>query len=278
MQKICVITGANSGIGKASAIEIAKAGYLIVMVCRNHQKALAAKQDIISQTGNELVEIIICDFASQQSIRNAAGLLLSKFPEIDVLLNNAGFIADKQAFTEDGLESTFAVNHIGYFLFTQLLLDGLKKVDHARIVNVASEAHRIARFDQNNLQLKRGFSTWKAYGLSKLYNIMFTYELSKRLKGTGITVNSLHPGFVKSNFAGSLSGFTGLLMAAASPFAISNEQGAATSIYLCLSPEVQSISGKYFDKKRIKQPISDAFDDQKTARLWELTEQLILPA
>ena len=275
MSKICVITGANSGIGKAAAIEIAKVSDQVIMVCRNLDKANTAREEIKRVGIHAEIDIVQCDFSSQESIRAAARELLEKHPKIDILLNNAGFIANGFSTTVDGLESTFAVNHIGYFLFTNLLLDALKASNAARIVNVASEAHRIARFDPKDVQLSKNFHPWKAYGLSKLYNIMFTHELAKRLQGTKITANSLHPGFVKSNFATNMSGFGGLFMTLASPFAITNEQGAATSVYLCLSPEVRGISGKYFDKKRVKRPIADAFDDRKTAQLWELSERLI---
>jgi NAD(P)-dependent dehydrogenase (short-subunit alcohol dehydrogenase family) len=272
--KICLITGANSGIGKVAAIEIAMTGARIVMVCRNLSKAEKAREEIVKNAGNDQVDILICDFSSMDQIRATASAFLDTYPHLDILLNNAGYIADQYEVTEQGIEKTFAVNHLGYFLLTGLLLPALQAAPSARIVNVASEAHRMGKFQTDDLSAKRNYSNWGAYALSKLCNIMFTHELAKKLKGSQITTNSLHPGFVKSNFGQNMSGPAAWLFKLISPLAISNEEGAATSVYLATSPEVGKISGKYWDKKKIKQPASTATNDALTAKLWEVSNQV----
>ncbi|MEM1135906.1 MAG: SDR family NAD(P)-dependent oxidoreductase [Bacteroidota bacterium] len=271
--KICLITGANSGIGKASAIEIAKKGYQIVMICRNKQKAEAAQKEI-SQHTTFPVGLIICDFASQESIRAAAAAYKKQYDRLDVLLNNAGFIAKSYAKTVDGIEQTFAVNHLGYFLLTNLLLNTLKNTPNARVVNVASEAHRYTKFDINNLEMQKGYSHMKAYGLSKLCNIMFSRELSKRLKSTSVTSYSLHPGVVASNFSTEMKGGFGFLFKMVKPFMVSNEKGAETSVFLATDPGVTQFSGKYFAKKTIKKPVNDAVNDTLCKQLWEKSEEM----
>ena len=199
--KLCVITGANSGIGFETTKALAKQGAYIVMVCRNEDKAEAARQQIIDETSNPGIEIVLCDFAIQSEIRTAAEHIKKNYEKIDVLINNHGFVAAEREETVDGLEKTFAVNHIGYFLFTNLLLDHIKASDYARIVSVASEAHKTGEFNPENIQLSEGFSPMKAYGNSKLFNILFTKELAHRLTETHVTANCLHPGVVASNFA-----------------------------------------------------------------------------
>ncbi len=273
--KLCVITGANSGIGFETAKELAKQGAFIVMVCRNEDKAEVAKQEILKGTTGGGADIVICDFSSQKEIRSAADEIKSKYKKIDVLINNHGFIAGDYNETVEGLEETFGVNHIGYFLFTNLLLDHVKAAGKARIINVASEAHRSAtKFDPDNLQLKNNFSTWKAYGNSKLYNILFTVELADRLKDSGVTANSLHPGVIASNFGSSSTMLVKVFWKLAGPFMKSNKDGAQTTIYLATSDEVEEVNGAYFKDSKVVAPSNQAFDKEAAEKLWEISEEL----
>jgi len=278
--KIGIVTGANSGIGKVTALALAKQGFTVVMMCRNRAKAEAAQKEIVRLSGNPQVEMIWVDFASQRQIREAAAQFLSMHDCLDVLVNNAGFLAsDKRQLTEDGIEATFAVNHLGYFLLTGLLMPALEKAatqnGEARVVCVASEAHRYAPFNLDNVQLERGYSGIKAYCISKLCNILFTAELARRVAGKNITANSLHPGAVNSGFAQNTPGWFAWLFKIAKPFLMSEEEGAETSIYLATSPEVKGISGGYFYKKRLRRNMIPIAKDEKIAQqLWEMSEKL----
>ncbi len=226
--KLCLITGANSGIGKATAKELAARGAYIVMLCRNEDKAKAARDEIINSTGNTAVEILLADLSIQYDIQEAAARFLEKFDSLDLLINNAGMIASKRTLTVDGIEKTLAVNHLGAFLLTNLLLDALKTAPAARVINVSSEIHRRAAhyFGLDNLQLHHGFSPMKAYGLSKLCNIMFTHELAKRTADSSITTNALHPGMVRSDLTSEASWLIYLLFAIGKPFMKSPAGGA----------------------------------------------------
>lgn len=273
--KLCVITGANSGIGFETAKELAKKGAFIVMVCRNEAKAEVAKREILNRTPDAGVKIVLCDFSSQDEIRKAAEIIKSSYKEIDILINNHGFVAGKYNETVEGLEETFGVNHIGYFLFTNLLIEHVKAAEKARIINVASDAHRSAnKFDANNLQLKENYSIWKAYANSKLYNILFTVELADRLKGSGVTANSLHPGVIKSNFGSKSTSLVKFFWTIAGPFMKSNKQGAQTTIYLATSDEVEEVNGAYFKDSKVVAPIDQAFDKEAAEKLWEISEEL----
>ncbi|HRI26456.1 MAG TPA: SDR family oxidoreductase [Chitinophagales bacterium] len=278
-EKVVIITGANSGIGKAAAIELAKQGAHIVMVCRNKEKAEAAKTDIIAQSGNQHIDLYICDLASQKQIRQLAAELRKNYPQIHVLLNNAGLImADKQV-TQDGLEMTFATNHLSYFLLTNLLLDVITATPQARIVNVSSGAHQMVRsIDFDNLQAEKSYSMWQVYGLSKLGNIFFTYELARRLaqQGCDTTVNCLHPGVVSTNFAQKETDawWVKLGFKLLKPLIRTPEQGAETSIYLASSPDVAGISGKYFDSKKAVKSSPLSYNPDIAAQFWEVSRQL----
>lgn len=272
--KLCVITGANSGIGFETAKALAQKGAYVVMVCRNEEKAKAAMEEIIQETGHAGIEIVLCDFAIQAEIHQAADTIKQKFEKIDVLINNHGFLASERNETVDGLEETFAVNHIGYFLFTNLLLDHLKSADHARVINVASEAHRAGEFDPDNLQLEDGFKPFKAYGNSKLFNILFTKELAHRLRDTSVTANCLHPGLVGSNFGQSGNLLVRLFYTLGKPFMTSNKEGAQTSIYLASSEEVENTSGQYFKNKKASTPSRIARDMDAAKKLWEISNKL----
>lgn len=272
--KVVIVTGANAGIGKVAASALAKQGAKVVMVCRDKARGEEALRDVRAESGGD-VELLLCDFSSQQSIRAFVAGFKAKYDRLDVLLNNAGAIIGERKLTVDGIETTFAVNHLGYFLLTNLLLDLLKKSAPARIVNVSSEAHRQGKLDWNDLQNERGsYSQFKAYGDSKLCNILFTLELSRRLEGTRVTANSLHPGVVGTNFGTTGSSFIRFLMKLGKPLLMSPEKGAATSVYLASSPEVEGVSGKYFKKSREATPRRDAVDPAAARRLWDVSAEL----
>lgn len=272
--KLCVITGANSGIGFETAKALAQKGAYLVMVCRNEDKAEAARQEIIEETSNPGIDIVLCDFAIQAEIRKAAEEIKKNYDKIDVLINNHGFLASEKEETVDGLEKTFAVNHIGYFMFTNLLLDLIKTADKGRIVSVASEAHRAGEFDPENIQLNENYSPWKAYGNSKLFNILFTKELANQLVDTNVTANCLHPGVVASNFAQSGSWIMRTLFTIGKPFFVSPKKGAQTSIYLASSDEVKEVSGAYFKNKKVTTPSRIARDEDAAKELWNISEKL----
>ena len=271
--KLCVITGANSGIGYETTKALAAKGAFVVMVCRNEDKAEAAKKAIINEISDAGLAIVLCDFASMDDIRRAATEIAQEYEKIDILINNHGFIAKEFDTTVDGLEQTFGVNHIGYFLFTNLLLPQVKAAGKSRIINVASTAHRRGEFDPDNIQLQSGYDNWKAYGNSKLFNILFTKELADRLNDTDVTANSLHPGVIASNFGQSSTWFVKVFYKLAAPFMKDNREGAETTIYLATSPEVEEVSGAYFSNCKVATPSKAARDPEAAKKLWEISEE-----
>ncbi|HQR38681.1 MAG TPA: SDR family oxidoreductase [Blastocatellia bacterium] len=272
--KVCVVTGANSGIGKETAVALAAKGATVVIVTRDAQKGAAAVADIVSRSGNTSVSFLAADLSSQAAIRTLAEEINAKLPRIDVLVNNAGAIIGERKLTVDGIETTFAVNHLGYFLLTHLLLDKLKASAPARIVNVASDAHRSGTINFDDLGGEKNYGSWAAYCQSKLANVMFTYELARRLEGSGVTANSLHPGVVATGFGKSGSGLMKFAVTVIRPFLISSAKGAETTIYLASSPEVEGVSGKYFDKCRAVSSTAASNDPAAARRLWEISEKL----
>lgn len=274
--RICMITGANSGIGKETAKTLAGMGAYVIMVCRNEKKAQHAKQEIIDETGHAGIEIMLADLAHQYDIREAAQAFNKKFDALDVLVNNAGIVASERRETPEGIERTFAINHLGPFLLTNLLMSALENAEQARIVNVSSEVHRLGAsvFDINNLQLKTGYSPMKAYAVSKLCNIMFTHELAKRHDSTSIKANALHPGVVSTQLADEASWWMKISYFLGGPFMRSPKNGAQTSLYLATSDEIDGISGKYFKNKRLANASPIAFNDDLTNQLWEMSEEL----
>lgn len=249
--KTVVITGGNSGIGRVTATEIAKMGAQVVLVCRNETKAKAVQEDINALTGLNNCDLFICDFSSHASIKKFAKEFRMKYNHIDVLINNAGAIIGERQTNDEGLEMMFATNHLGYFLVTHYLLDLLKAADKARIINVASLAHRFGGMRWNDLQAEQFFNSWLQYGHTKLMNILFNKKLSKNLKNnTNITVNCLHPGNINSNFGRSGNPLMKVLMNNFGFVLTSPEKGAQTSIYLATSPEVQNKTGLYWYRKK----------------------------
>jgi NAD(P)-dependent dehydrogenase (short-subunit alcohol dehydrogenase family) len=279
-EKVCLITGATSGIGKATAMGLANMGASVVMVGRDRGRGQAALAEIKEGSANPSVDLMLADLSSQEQIRRLADEFKEAYPRLDVLINNAGIIRSRRVTTADGLETTFAVNHLAYFLLTNLLLDLLKASAPSRIVNVASGEQRNGTIDFDDLQGEKGYKTAKAYGQSKLANVLFTYELARRLEGTGVSANCLHPGAgVRTNLGSGVSGVFGFTVRALTPLMKSPEKGAETSIYLASSPEVEGLSGGYFVKKA-EACSSDVSHDQRLARrLWEVSAELTnLPA
>ncbi len=279
--KTVLITGANSGIGKETAVDLARAGATLVFTSRDPQKGEQAAADIRERSGAD-VTLMPLDLASLPSVRSFAADLLQRYDQLHVLINNAGLVLSERSETEQGFETTFGVNHLGHFLLTQLLLDRIKASAPARIVNVASRAHRFARngLDFDDLHLTKGYGGMKAYSRSKLANIYFTRELARRLQGAGVTVNAVHPGGVNTGFArdGDVRAPFSWLMTLAKPFLRSPEQGAQTSIYVASAPDLDGVTGKYFADSKETQPTAIAQDDDAARRLWAASEELIAQA
>jgi NAD(P)-dependent dehydrogenase (short-subunit alcohol dehydrogenase family) len=274
--KTCLVTGATNGIGKATAHALAQMGATVVIVGRNAQKTAQAVGEIRVASGNNNVDALLADLSSQQDVRRIAGEFKSRYPHLHVLLNNAGGTFTTRQLSVDGIEMTFALNHLAYFLLTNLLLDTLKASAPARIINVSSDAHSGGKIDFDNLQGELSYSGFGPYGNSKLANILFTTELARRLEGTGVTVNALHPGLVNTGFGKNNPGLLMKIMGAIIPLiARSPEKGAKTSVYLASSPEVQNISGKYFVDCKVTQPAPQAADRAVARKLWDVSAGMV---
>ena len=273
--KTCIITGATSGIGFETAARLGALGARLVLIGRNRHRGEVALARLRSRVPGITAEMHYADLSRVDDIVRLSRTLLETAKRIDVLLNNAGGIFARRETAPDALERTFALNHMGYFRLTALLHRRLVASAPARIVSVASEAHRGARLNFNDLQCTSNYSGWKAYQRSKLANILFTRELARLLQGTGVTANCLHPGFVATGFGDNNRGIWGYGIAIAKWLsAIPVERGAETPVYLSSSPDVGSTTGKYFDKCRERTPDSPATDDRAAARLWEVSEKL----
>ncbi|MBN1698579.1 MAG: SDR family oxidoreductase [Spirochaetales bacterium] len=274
MGKNCVITGANTGIGKATAAALAGKDFRLLLACRNKEKADAAAGEIIAATGNKNVEPVILDLSSFESIREAAETIRNKFDRLDVLVNNAGIMTKTKKESKDGFELTFAVNHLGHFLLTNLLLDLLVRSAPSRIVNVSSEAHRFARFDLSDPGITRSWSPWRAYANSKLCNIYFTRALAGHLEESGVTVSSLSPGFVDTELGRDYAKKKSLLRTIMTLFAKTPEEGAATSVFLASSPEIEGVTGGYFSNCRQTKSSRISYDRENARLLWEESRKM----
>jgi NAD(P)-dependent dehydrogenase (short-subunit alcohol dehydrogenase family) len=241
------------------------------MLCRDRNRGETAQQQIKQKSGNDAVELMLCDLSSQNSIRQFAADFRERHDRLDVLVNNAGVVLRERSMTEDGIESTFAINHLGYYLVTNLLIDLHKKSAPSRIVNVSSTAHRYGKLDINGWATGSDYSTFGAYANSKLANVLFTYELARRLEGTGVTVNCLHPGAVGTNL---FRGLPGILQALIKLVTIGPERGARTSIYLASSPDVEGVSGKYFAGRRPEKSSQASYSEEAARRLWDICAEL----
>ncbi len=272
--KVCLVTGATSGIGRVTARELAQMDATVVAVGRNRQKGEETVAEIKRRSANDKVEFMQADLSSQESIRDLARTFTDKYDQLQVLVNNAGGVFSKRETTVDGLEMTFALDHLAYFLLTTLLLPVLERSAPARIINVSSGAQGTGKIDFDDLQGAKRYSGWRAYSQAKLANVLFTYELARRLQGTGVTANCLHPGFVATGFAQNNSGALQALIKAGQVFAISPEKGAETSVFLASSPLVEGVSGKYFANKKDKKSAKQSYDESAARRLWDVSAQL----
>jgi NAD(P)-dependent dehydrogenase (short-subunit alcohol dehydrogenase family) len=294
--KTCLVTGATAGIGEVTARELARRGATVVIVGRSRERCEATAEAIRRATGNAAVEFFVGDLSAQADVRRVAQEFLARHQRLDVLINNAGALFARRQESADGIEMTFALNHLAYFLLTNLLLDVLKASAPARVVNVSSRAHEGVRaLDFDDLQVRSGYGGsefgsllytlfvpvahpgFRQYSRTKLANLLFTYELARRLQGAGVTANALHPGFVASRFMEGNGALGWFLRRWASLFSISAEEGARTTIYLATSPEVEGVSGQYFVRQKAV-PSSPASRDEAAARrLWQISEELTGP-
>lgn len=273
--KTILVTGGTSGIGYIAARALAGMGATVAIVGHDAERAQASAARIQRETGVNGAQALVADLSSQREVRGLAEEIQRRFPRIDVLLNNAGAVFMARQATVDGYERTFALNHLAPFLLTNLLLDRLKADAPARIITVSSMAHNGQRIHLDDVnQTRRGYSAWRAYGESKLANAMFTYALARRLEGTGVTANTLHPGFVATGFARNNGPLWNFFMSLARPFAISAERGAQTSIYLASSPEVATISGRYFVNCKPAKSSAASMDVAAQEGLWALSERM----
>ncbi len=277
--KTAVITGGSSGIGRQTALNLAQAGARVVITARDEARGEAAVSDLKAKAGSDEIELIVFDLGDLTAVRSGAEDLLATCDRIDVLVNNAGIVLSERRESADGFEATFAINHLGPFLLTTLLMDRIKQSAPARIVNVASTAHNAARhgLDFTDLQSTRRYRGMQAYARSKLANIYFTTELARRLDGTGVMANCLHPGTVATGYGrdGDTSGLLALGLKISAPFFLTPEKGARTSIYLASSPDVSGVSGKYFINCKPRLPSKAAQDDGAAKRLWQISEELV---
>ncbi|TFG49955.1 MAG: SDR family oxidoreductase [Anaerolineales bacterium] len=273
--KFCLVTGATAGIGKVTATGLAARGANLIISGRDQKKTEDTVQQIISRTGNKKIDFLVADFSDLDQVRVMAKTYRERYSRLDVLVNNAGAFYNSRIKTPYGVEMTFLVNHLAPFLLTNLLLDTIKNSAPARIVNVSSEGHKQDQMNFDDLGFEKGFFGMKAYGRSKLANILFTYELARRLADSGVVVNALHPGHVatdiwKTNFpliGPALKWLMGRI-------ALTPEEGAENSIYLACSPDVEGITGKYFDKHEPVQSSPISYDQKAARRLWEISEKL----
>jgi len=272
--KVVLVTGATGGIGKVAATELARLGAEVTIVGRDPARTAAAVTEIQAKSANPNVGSLLGDLSKLSEVRRVAAEFKAGHARLHVLLNNAGALFHERLTTADGLEMTFALNHLAYFLLTAELLDLLKASAPARIVNVSSDAHLGAKIDFDDLQGEKRYTRWRAYGQSKLANILFTRELARRLAGTGVTANCLHPGVVATGF-GSGKGVMASLIKLGAPLMLSPEQGADTAIWLASSPEAEGQTGKYFSKRKERRTSKAAKDDAVAQRLWRESEKLV---
>jgi retinol dehydrogenase-14 len=274
--KVVLITGATSGIGLEASVMLARLGMRIVMVGRNPDKTAAREEEVRRRSGSSMVESHLCDLVSQAQVRGLARSFLAKFDRLDVLVNNAGTVYLRRTLTEDGVEATLAVNYLSAYLLTNLLLDAIKASAPSRIVNVSSAGHYAGTMDFGDLGFEHGYGIMRAYSRSKLADVLFTRELARRLHGTGVTVNALHPGTVATAIWDRAPAFSRPFFALAKRLAmISAAQGAETIVYLATSPDVATVSGLYFEKNQPEAPSRLAQDDAVAGNLWQESARLL---
>jgi len=274
--KVVLVTGATAGIGQVTARELARKGASLTIVGRNPAKLTTVAEQIKAQTGNQHIETITADLSTHAGVQHVAYEFKKRHTRLEVLVNNAGAIYMSRQLSSDRLEMTFALNHLNYFHLTNLLLDVLKASAPARIINVSSDAHRGQTLDFDDLQGEKSYTGMTIYGRSKLMNVLFTYELARRLEGKGVTANALHPGFVATGFGRNNGKLMSVVMTLISPIAKTPEDGASTSIYLASSAEVEGLSGKYFTDKRPVESDPVSYDLAAAERLWNTSLEMIV--
>ncbi len=274
-RRACLLTGATRGIGRAAAPHIAKTGLAMVLVGRDEERGAATVKEVIERSGNENVSFLRADLSSVAEVRNLAQEFRARHDRLDLLLNNAGAIFRKREVTAEGFEKTFALDHLAYFTLTVELLDLLKTSAPARVVNVSSSVYRLGSMHFEDIHLERRYSAWRAYYQAKLANILFTNELARRLEGTGVTANSMHPGLVASGFGRNDGGFIAMLFTLLRPFARNPEKGAETLVHLATSPDVEGVTGAYFRNSRPARISKKASCEESARRLWELSKEMV---
>jgi NAD(P)-dependent dehydrogenase (short-subunit alcohol dehydrogenase family) len=274
--KTVMITGANSGIGKSASTGLAKMGANVVMVCRDQSRGEEARKEIINASGasTENISLMLADLASLDSVRKLAADFGGTGKPLHVLLNNAGLILGKRTVTKDGFETTFEVNYLSHFLLTDLLLPKLKANAPSRIINVSSDAHTGGHMDFADLQEEKNYGALRSYSQSKLAQVLFTYELAKRLSGTGVTANCVHPGVVATNWGRHSAGALSVGLRLGSVFMMKSDKGADTLVYLSSSPEVSDVTGKYFTKRRAIPSSAESMDETEAKTLWDLSMKM----
>ncbi|MFN8376590.1 MAG: SDR family oxidoreductase [Anaerolineae bacterium] len=272
---ICLVTGANRGIGKEAALGLAKQGAHVIMVCRNLEQGTAAQQEIKRLTHNEQVDLLLADLSAQASVRQLASTICARYAHLHVLINNAGLALSERTVSVDGLEMTLAVNHLAGFLLTNLLLDLMKQSTPARIINVASVVHRWGAMHFDDLQFQQGYNIDKAYNQSKLANVLFTYELRRRLGDVDITVNSFDPQMTATDFAKDRRGFAGFMAKVWKPFMNSAETSASNIVHLATSAAFEGVTGQYVVKRKAVNSSHASYDEQAARRLWSLSADLV---
>lgn len=273
-----IVTGANSGMGLATTIELARQGYHVIMACRSEKRGQEALQEAVRQSGSSAIELMLCDLGSLESIRQFARTFRERHDRLDVLVNNAGVVMVKRKETSDGFEQSIGINHLGHFLLTLLLIEPLKAAKQGRVVNVSSGAYKAGKIHFEDPHLHKGYNPIKSYAQSKLANVLFTRALARKLSGTSVTVNCLHPGAVgtsigvdrNTGFGTRIMAFVGKL-----PFFLSPEEGARTAVYLATSPEVVGITGRYFYQQKEQQLKAHAVDDASAERFWTWSEEQV---
>lgn len=274
--KTCLITGATNGIGKETALALAKMGATVIMVGRSAQKTDAAVAEIRAESGNQNVSSVLADLSLVAQVHDLGQRIRGQVDRLDVLVNNAGGVFMAREVTAEGIELTWALNHLSYFVLTGELLDLLKATPESRVVSVSSDAHRGTNgINFDDLYLAQKYAGFSAYAQSKLANVLFTYELARRLEGTGVTANAVHPGMVATGFGSNIKGVMKIAVGLAMRFGASPEKGASTSVYLASSPEVKGITGKYFTNKKAVQSSSASYDKVVAERLWHVTEETV---
>jgi len=274
--KVCIVTGSNSGIGKETALALTGMGATVVMAVRDSQRGEEARDEIIKRTGKDTIDLMLCDLSSTKSILQFVEEFSAKYDRLDVLINNAGAACHERQVTEDGFERSLAVNFLGPFLLTRELLPLLKRSTPSRVINLSSGLHARATIDFDDIQNERNYKGMRAYESTKLMLLMYTYELARRLEGTGVTANVVLPGFVATNLGANMGGLRNRIMfKLVRPFQINAEKGAETSVYVATSPELESVTGRCFAKSQERLSSKESYDESVQKKLWDVAESLL---